>query len=126
MCKVLAIGLVVVHLFAYTEAVQVFRLPNLISHFLQHHRQDPEIGFSQFISMHYGGDDGTSADDNADDQLPCHKPNRNTLTVVYVPTDIDIPSLGTEVSLVPRYATVLRRGNLSKHVLKLLQPPRHS
>lgn len=35
--------------------------------------------------MHYGGNDGTTADDDFDSQLPCHNPNHNTIAHVYSP-----------------------------------------
>lgn len=124
MRKSLTIGLIVVHLFAHTEIGQVFRLPNLIDHFFQHHRQNPNINFFQFIAMHYGGDDGTHADDDMDDQLPCHNTNNNTLSVVYPDFPNDIPSFAIDINVLPKYGSLLQLGNSSKHVVPVLQPPR--
>ncbi len=53
MRKILAILLITIHLTGNTEVGQLFRLPQLISHFFQHHRQDPSIDFFEFIAMHY-------------------------------------------------------------------------
>lgn len=124
MRKSLTIGLIVVHLLAHTEAGQLLRLPNLISHFFQHHRQNPHIDFYLFIAMHYGGDDGTNADDDMDDQLPCHNTHINTLSVVYPDFPNDIPSFAIDITVSAEYGSHLQLGNPSKHVLPLLQPPR--
>ena len=63
----------------------MFKLPQLLSHFFQHHQLDTSINFFDFIAMHYGGNDGTTADDDFDSQLPCHNPNHNTIAHVYSP-----------------------------------------
>ncbi|MFC0774152.1 hypothetical protein [Terrimonas alba] len=126
MRKTLIIGLMLVHLFAHTEVGQVFRLPNLLSHFFQHHRQNPRISFFDFIAMHYGGDDGTHADDDRDDQLPCHNINNNTLSIVYSVFENDVPSLAVEMNISAEYGSHLQPGNPSEHVLLVLQPPRQA
>jgi hypothetical protein len=73
MRKPLLITLVIIHLLGNTELGELLKIPRLVSHYLQHHYNDPNIGFIDFITMHYvNGDDGTSADDWEDQQLPCH------------------------------------------------------
>ena len=124
MRNTLTIGLIMIHLFAHTEAGQVFRLPNLLTHFFQHHRQNPSIDFFQYIAMHYGGDDGTHADDDKDDQLPCHNPHNNTLSIVYPAIENEIPSFAINIPLASGYGSILKSGIPSKHVFRLLQPPR--
>jgi len=126
MRKALTIGVIVVHLLAHTEAGQLFRLPNLLNHFFQHHRQDPRINFFDFIAMHYGGDDGTHADDDMDNRLPCHNMSNNTLSFVYPGFENDIPSFDIEIDILPEYGSRLLNGNSSKHVLPVLQPPRQA
>ncbi len=126
MRKTVTIGLIVVHLLAHTEAGQLFRLPNLLNHFFQHHRQNPSINFFDFIAMHYGGDDGTHADDDMDSQLPCHNLNNNTLSIVYPALENDIPSFDIDIKILPEYGSRLLNGNPSKHVLLILQPPRQA
>jgi hypothetical protein len=124
MRKSLTIGLILVHLFAHTEVGQIFRLPNLLNHFFQHHRQDPNINFLEFIAMHYGGDDGTDADNDMDDQLPCHNTHNNTLSVVYPDFPNNTPSFAIDITVLPEYGSLLQLGNPSKHVIPVLQPPR--
>ena len=85
MRKKLALLLISLHILGNTEAGQVFKLPQLLAHYAQHKKQDPSLGFIDFFTMHYGGDDGTHADDDQDQQLPCHNMHHITATVVYSP-----------------------------------------
>ena len=124
MRKILAILLISIHLTGNTEVGQIFRLPQLITHFFQHHRQDPSINFFEFIAMHYAGDDGTTADDDIDSQLPCHNPNHNTLAVVYSPMVKEVPSIEFSSRKTKEYNSRLLTGITSKHVQLILQPPR--
>ncbi|MGZ5221684.1 MAG: hypothetical protein ACXWV6_08240 [Chitinophagaceae bacterium] len=126
MRKSITIGLIVVHLLAHTEAGQLLRLPNLLNHFFQHHRQNPGVDFLDFIAMHYGGDDGTHADDDMDSQLPYHNVNNNTLSIVYPAFNNDIPSFDIDINTLPEYGSRLLTGNPSEHVLLILQPPRQA
>lgn len=52
---------------------EAFKLPILFAHFLEHHQQDPSVGFGDFISMHYWGDDHNASDEDRDRQLPYKK-----------------------------------------------------
>jgi hypothetical protein len=124
MRKILAILLISIHLTGNTELGQLFRFPQLITHFFQHHRLDPSINFFEFIAMHYAGDDGTTADDDIDNQLPCHNPNHNTLAVVYSPMIKEIPSIEFSSRKTKEYNSRLQTGITSKHVQLILQPPR--
>ena len=122
MRKFLVIGFIAVHLIGNTEMSQLVKLPKLISHFLQHQQQNPEITFTEFIAMHYGGDDGTTADDNEDSKLPFH--HGNSLSVSY--TAFLQPSFYSgDVNMNPKRAFTSRvhSGNPSEHVLIILQPP---
>lgn len=124
MRKKLAIILISVHLIGNTEAGQLFKLPELLQHFFQHHHLDPSINFFEFVAMHYGGDDGTSADDDFDKQLPCHNSNCNTIAVVYSPMVNEIASPDIPLWENRTYSSHLPDNIPSKHVSLLLQPPR--
>lgn len=124
MRKTLVILLIGIHLAGNTEAAQLLRLPQLLSHYFQHRQLDHDISFLQFISMHYGGDDGTSADDEYDGKLPCHNMNHSTISQILSPIAKDIPS-ATAVSIaIPVYHEKPVAGITSKHVLLILRPPR--
>jgi hypothetical protein len=74
--------------------------------------------------MHYGGDDGTNADDDFDNKLPCHSPGQNTINIVYSPMVKDIPPVEFCPFQTQEYNSRLQTGTSSKHVLLILQPPR--
>ncbi|MDP4263968.1 MAG: hypothetical protein Q8941_15680 [Bacteroidota bacterium] len=120
----LLIILTSIHLFGNTEISQVLRIPNLVTHYFEHCRLNPGITFFQFLNMHYGGNDGTHADDSKDNQLPCHNLHHNTLSVVCYKIQ-DIPSL----ELVTRYNTreygkPLLTYHPQEHVFSFFQPPK--
>jgi len=93
MRKILVIGLVSIHLFGNTELVQVLRLPNLVQHYFEHCRIKPDLGFIEFMCMHYGGDDGTDADNTHDQQLPCRDAHNTTLAISFSPMTTSQPEL---------------------------------
>lgn len=126
MRKMLAILLVSVHLLGNTEASQLLKLPQLLHHYLQHHRQDPSISFFEFLSMHYSGDDGTNADDDADSQLPCHNLNHNTTILTYSPMVSDLPSMQVPFAEPRSFRSNFKTDISSEHVLLIKQPPRFS
>jgi hypothetical protein len=122
MRKLLIIGFIAVHLFGNTELSQLIKLPKLISHFIQHHQQNPDLSFPEFIAMHYGGDDGTTADDNEDRKLPFH--NSNCLSVSYTAyLNSAVPSDDFILLLNQEFTSRVHSGNPGKHVLIILQPP---
>jgi len=124
MSKGLAILLISLHLLGNTEVGQLFKLPQLVRHFFQHHRQDPNIDFLEFIAMHYSGDDGTTADDDIDNQLPCHNFHQNTIAVVYTSMvkEISIPDNTDWKTTI--FLSHLSSSTSPKHVSLVLQPPR--
>jgi len=124
MRKSFAIILISLHLLGNTEANQLLRLPQLLSHFFQHHRQDPSISFFDFVAMHYAGDDGTTADDDFDSQLPCHNLNHNTIGITYSPMVNEMQFCELLLQEAGEYSSRLQTGVTSKHVLLVLQPPR--
>lgn len=118
------IVLVCIHLAGNTEVGQLLRLPELITHYFQHHRQNSDISFFEFIAMHYGGDDGTDADNDYDNQLPCHNVNQNSISLVYSPMIHETEMANQSFQPETRYSSVLSDGQADKHVLLILQPPR--
>ncbi len=126
MRKLLTIILISLHLVGNTEVGQLFKLPQLVNHFFQHHRLNPDLGFFEFIAMHYGGDDGTKADDDFDKQLPCHNSDHTTLHVAYSPMVKEFPAADFNYWPNKEYSDRLQSGTSSKHVLLILQPPRQA
>jgi hypothetical protein len=123
MLKVFSIALIVIHLFANTEIVQILKFPQLISHYFQHSRIDPSLNFFEFLTMHYGGDDGTHADDSEDMKLPYHNTNLNSFSFFaivkpfFVSEDFKQKEKAVFVDYISSYIP-------SGYVLMILQPPR--
>jgi hypothetical protein len=125
MRRILIIALMTVHLFGDTELSQLFKMPHLITHFFQHQRQNPSITFFEFLSMHYGGDDGTKSDDFEDNKLPCHNGNSHSLSPSYTAfLRVSFPSGEINMYGKKEYGSRLLTGNPSEHVLLVLQPPK--
>ena len=124
MRKILAITLVSLHLLANTEASQLLKLPQLIHHYFQHHRQNPSINFFQFLVMHYGGDDGTTADDDFDNQLPCHHFAHNSMTMVFSPMTGEMPEVDAPYFEINLHLSRLQANMGSGYERLVIQPPR--
>ena len=118
------IVLVGIHLAGNTEVGQLLRLPELITHYFQHHRQNSDISFVEFLAMHYGGDDGTNADNDYYNQLPCHNLKHNTISLVFSPMihEAEMPDQSLQPEI--QFSSRLSDGKADKHVLLILQPPR--
>ncbi|MEN9686643.1 MAG: hypothetical protein RLZZ28_2429 [Bacteroidota bacterium] len=67
----------VLHLIGNTELRQLLRLPKVFEHYRYHSALNPRLGFINFISQHYIGDDEDANDDAQDNELPfrrfCHQ-----------------------------------------------------
>ena len=121
------IALISVHLFGNTELGQLFKLPQLITHYKKHHESNPSVNFFQFLVMHYAGDDGTSADDNDDMQLPCHDYHHTCIFSVFAQASnfesgLDPAFYSNQVVYGGRLLTY----NPSEHIFSFLQPPRNA
>lgn len=126
MRKKLAILLISLHLVGNTEAGQLFKFPQLIRHFHQHQEKNGSLGFISFIMMHYVSDDGTTADDDQDQQLPCHNLQQHTMHIVFSPMDktVAVPVL---ISFAERNYISHLSGNTPEMPLPVdIQPPRIS
>ena len=124
MKKQLIIGLISIHFFGNTEIGQLLSIPQLITHYFQHSRLDPDLSFFEFLNMHYVGDDGTAADDHEDSKLPYHHSHSNTFNIIIS----SLPKVDFEGAIFNQnqkeYGSRLLFGNPSEHVLLILQPPR--
>lgn len=48
----------------------MFRIPVLLTHFIEHRLDNSSITFSKFLYQHYHDDDGNDKDNHRDEQLP--------------------------------------------------------
>ncbi len=51
--KTIAILMLISFVTASTELHQLFKLPGLVSHFIQHQKEDNSISLIEFLKMHY-------------------------------------------------------------------------
>lgn len=122
----LLILMAAIHLLGNTELAELLKIPRLISHYQQHRCSDSNVSFLDFIVMHYvNGDDGTSADNREDEQLPCHNiKQQHSFAQTLSPTlrlyDIN---MNNPVQL-NVFGAKQQEGFLSGHVALILQPPR--
>jgi hypothetical protein len=123
MQKNLALILILIYFITNTEFVQIFKLPILISHYYQHQRQDRSISFTDFLAMHYGGDDGTSADDDTDRQLPFHHPVLPFQMVVYFPLVQNPVVLIPPEKIIILHNSYIQQPGSSGYYSLILRPP---
>lgn len=71
--KPIAILFLSIYLLATTEAQQLFKLPVVFQHFVEHQQEDNSISFLEFLDMHYMHGSPKDADYDRDMQLPFKK-----------------------------------------------------
>ncbi len=59
-----------VYLSSSTQLHEIFKLPTLVEHFLEHHSANNSLSFFEFLKMHYTNGDVKSADYEKDMKLP--------------------------------------------------------
>lgn len=73
--------------------------------------------------MHYGGDDGTTADDETDKQLPFHNPVHPCLSVVYFPLVQNVFIFIPPESIAIQHKGYLQHPEMPGYISSLLRPP---
>jgi hypothetical protein len=68
--KRIAIGMMILLLFAQTPMQQLLKIPKLYTHYAEHKGNDADMSFSKFLFMHYYGTDKNDKDADQDAQLP--------------------------------------------------------
>ncbi|MCX6209537.1 MAG: hypothetical protein NTZ59_08550 [Bacteroidetes bacterium] len=58
------------YLFATTEFCQLFKLPALINHYVEHKQENKDLSIWQFLCIHYASGDVKDADYDKDMKLP--------------------------------------------------------
>jgi hypothetical protein len=69
-----------------TELHQLIKLPVLFQHFAEHKQRNHNVSFTDFLSMHYWGDDLNDDDNDRDMQLPFKKLDAHPTHVMYLPS----------------------------------------
>ncbi|MBL0336234.1 MAG: hypothetical protein IPP73_13270 [Chitinophagaceae bacterium] len=124
MRKIYTIGLLAVHIIAHTELSQLLSMPKLLSHYFQHREINPDLGFFTFLEQHYGGDDGTSSDDNLDRKLPFRHQQQNHVGFVVAKIEVAEHVINNYPIPVAAISTYIPQRKASEHVNLYLQPPK--
>ena len=122
--KFLFISLCFCYLASTTEFHEVFKLPALVSHYFDHHRENPELGILNFLKLHYSS--GSDSNDQEDQKLPfkSHPEFAYSNIILHFHTGMQVfvwkSNLSHKPDLIPGSALFLQSDYLSK----IWQPPK--
>jgi len=112
-------------MFGATDAYQLLKLPLLVSHYVEHLEQNPDISFLKFLKMHYSGEITIDADYQEEMQLPfkTHDTDCCLTGVTEVPACIEI---GTKITENPVKKHHPANDNIpsSWYLFSVFQPPK--
>ena len=119
------IGFSVLYFFISTDLTEVCKIPQLISHFEEHHAQNPTVNFWTFLRMHYAGDDGNDIDNNEDMKLPFHNSDAHYITSLYsLSGTVDFYSVPVKPVIKKAYVGFPETNLLPSHGNLIFHPPR--
>lgn len=81
--KISALIFFTVYLFTASAAIELFKMPALISHYYGHREENKSITLSTFLMQHYYYEDGTDKDAEDDNKLP-FKSLENAASVSFI------------------------------------------
>ena len=90
-----AIIFLLIYLVVNTEFHQVLKIPVLVSHYNEHHQQNRDIRFFDFIELHYLGNDVRDADYEKDQQLPFKNSHciQSSISITTPPEKLSAPNI---------------------------------
>ena len=101
---------------------QLFKIPVLIEHYVEHQDRNADISFADFLTMHYWGKDINDTDDERDRQLPFKNIDHHVSHFVFIPNRM----YTSNVRIVPAASHILinYKNNLrhNPHLGSLLRP----
>ena len=102
---------------------QFSHFPVILVHYAQHVDRDSDLSMSDFLSMHYWGNDMNDNDEQQDKQLPFKSLSTSTMLVFTHPGNVTISFNAYESRLV-RSISQFRNVFFSRNALSsLLRPP---
>ena len=111
--KIITIFLGILILNGSTEIHQLWKLPFLVKHYINHRNEDPFLSFITFLKIHYSDKDHPDDNDDKDDNELPFKSIGNI-------SHIDIPVIEKRIDATGNYYV---REKLSTYCLKLI--PEH-
>ena len=126
MKKATTIFFLTLYLFSVTEARQLLKLPVVFQHFAEHQQEDKNIGFFNFLSIHYLHGSPMDKDHDRDMQLPFKTSSEFALSVVPVLTaDVETTFLSPLVFIISNDFEHTNDSFISSEFgCNIFQPPR--
>lgn len=124
MQKPLVIALLVIHFLGNTEMGQLIKLPSLLRHYQQHCRLNSHLCFIDFLAIHYGGNSDGTADDNEENQMPCHNTHNTAISATIYTPPVIVTTTIEKSEIISEYFESAPVYHTQEFLLKILQPPR--
>lgn len=109
------------YLNSYTELHEVFRLPILVEHFVEHKELVNDLTFWDFLKMHYESDVNH---DTTDEQLPFKVPGHSFTAISMVLPPLKINLTDVTPSAVVSYSFDYKESYFSSSLQAIFQPPK--
>jgi hypothetical protein len=106
-----------------TELHELGKLPLLFEHFSEHQERNASVTFTEFLAMHYWGDDLNDNDDNRDMQLPFKKMDIHTVQLHFLPPMSGIKIKSAVVRIVLNYPIYCQFHNPDIELSAPFRPP---
>lgn len=126
MKKIIAILFLISYLFSATELHQLLKMPVVFEHYAEHKQQDKNIGFIEFLAMHYMHGSPKDKDYDRDMQLP-FKTVHNCISAIspaYIPDHIQVAISEPETVFNSRNYSSHSQVLLSAYLSYIWQPPK--
>lgn len=114
-----------IFIFHLTAFDQLLKLPNLVTHYLEHQERDCHISVMDFLCMHYWGKDIDDNDEDRDRELPYKTVDVHALHHSFVPLAKAVTIKQQDYSQILIDYPILKDNYLPEPTLKaLFKPPR--
>jgi hypothetical protein len=99
--RIFVVFLLCTHLLIHTEVDELFRLPALVGHILEHKNTDADFSVYKFILEHYVNDDAQKSIKDSNPNLPykSHEYNQHSFLLAVVSNNAEIISVKHNFSI---------------------------
>lgn len=104
---------------------EVFKVPLLVSHYIDHVSRNPKINFVDFLAMHYWGNDILDHDGNQDMKLPFKKIFQGHHQLLFC-DDQNFELIGNRVCISDDLYFFYLKKEISTTLVKPYRPPQFS
>lgn len=125
----LTYGILVIYIFAATELHQLFRLPLLVQHYLEHISDDKSMSIADFFEMHYAH--GIVYDDDYEDDMKLPFKTHETINhinaqVLVEPIKLNLEDISFQGAFSNEILISYAQPFIQNPVLNAIwQPPKH-